>query len=566
VYGYLFAALGVAAFLAVVAWRRACEAHLARIRAGWGEPRLRERRLVAMLESHRARAEACGSASLSDRTWADLNLDQVFSAIDRSESTLGQHALYHRLRTAPLAPDLGAFEALVSTFSTNVGLRERAQLALGSLQDVSGYNLWYLARARPEAPPAWHVAFPILSGLSLAALAVSIWFHQLPIAVTAIIVNAVVSMSVVNRKIADAAALRQVAPLIHAAERLRFLAASGTGDLVLPLEEVVHLRRLKTIARWASDNPLLITLDASVGLVMLSDLVVVLYGYLNIFFLLDTTAVYFGRRRLRAEGARLVGIIAAMGDVDAALGVASLRESSDPWTRPRLTAEGPARIVGAWHPLVPNAVPNSVELRPSHGMLVTGSHMSGKSTLLRTVGVASVMAQTIHTCLAASYEAPAFAVMTAIGRSDDITTGKSYYLAEVESLLELVRGSGEEFPHLFLLDELFRGTNAVERIAAGESVLRELVLRTGRPKPHVAIAATHDNELVEMLADCYAAYHFGDSIGPHGLVFDYRLLVGPATTRNAITLLRLQGAPDGLVERAMTTAAALDRARQLRSH
>ena len=115
---------------------------------------------------------------------------------------------------------------------------------------------------------------------------------------------------------------------------------------------------------------------------------------------------------------------------------------------------------------------------------------------------------------------------------------------------------------LFLLDEMFRGTNAVERIAAGEAVLRELLLvRPGRGKRHVALAATHDGELVELLSDTFDARHFGDSIGADGLVFDHRLREGPATSRNAIALLRLSGAPESLVNRATSAADRLDRER-----
>jgi DNA mismatch repair ATPase MutS len=109
---------------------------------------------------------------------------------------------------------------------------------------------------------------------------------------------------------------------------------------------------------------------------------------------------------------------------------------------------------------------------------------------------------------------------------------------------------------LFLLDELFRGTNAVERIAAGEAVLTELLVDATDVRPHIVLAATHDGELVDLLRGSYAAYHFGDAIGPNGLTFDYHLLPGPATTRNAITLLQLQGAPESLVNRALARAGA----------
>ena len=207
-------------------------------------------------------------------------------------------------------------------------------------------------------------------------------------------------------------------------------------------------------------------------------------------------------------------------------------------------ARSDSKLTDVRHPLVEDAVPNTITLRPGRGSAITGSNMSGKSTFLRTIGVATVMAQTLNTCLAAKYDAPVFHVRSCIGRADDLLTGKSYYIVEVESLLGLVGASGGSSPHLFLLDELFRGTNAVERIAAGQAVLQELVIAAHRPKPHVVLAATHDGELVDLLAGIYTAYHFGDAVAADGLLFDHRLVPGRATTRNAIALLRLHGAPD----------------------
>jgi len=166
-----------------------------------------------------------------------------------------------------------------------------------------------------------------------------------------------------------------------------------------------------------------------------------------------------------------------------------------------------------------------------------------------------VLAQTIHTCFARSYEAPVYQVRSCIGRADDLLAGKSYYLVEVESVLSLVRASESERPHLFIFDELFRGTNAVERIAAAEAVLTALV---PGGNPHVVLAATHDVELVDFLRDRYVVYHLGDAVGPNGLTFDYRLQAGPATSRNAIALLEINGAPPSLIAQAIARAAALD--------
>ena len=108
---HLWLVLPALLLLVVAAIRRSRRQRLARIRATWGAPIERVRRMDAMSTSHAARITVfTGGRSLDERTWVDLNLDDVFAAIDRTQSTLGQHALYHRLRTMPVADHLGAFE------------------------------------------------------------------------------------------------------------------------------------------------------------------------------------------------------------------------------------------------------------------------------------------------------------------------------------------------------------------------------------------------------------------------------------------------------------------------
>jgi DNA mismatch repair ATPase MutS len=153
-------------------------------------------------------------------------------------------------------------------------------------------------------------------------------------------------------------------------------------------------------------------------------------------------------------------------------------------------------------------------------------------------------------------------VQSCIGRSDDLVAGKSYYLVEVEQVVTRLQASQSCAPHLFILDELFRGTNAVERIAAGEAVLRELLAANPRRSPHFVFAATHDAELVAMLHDVYDPFHFADTMTDEGLVFEYRLQPGAATTRNAIALLASRGAPAAVVDRALALTATIERQRQ----
>ena len=186
--------------------------------------------------------------------------------------------------------------------------------------------------------------------------------------------------------------------------------------------------------------------------------------------------------------------------------------------------------------------------------------MSGKTTFLRTLGVNAVLAQTIHTCVADVYDAPPFVVRTCIGRSDDPGSGKSYYTAEVDLVLGLVQAARSAVPHLILFDELIRGTNTVERLAAGEAVLHALLmpLADGSRAPHIVVAASHDLELVDLLKEAYRAAHFSDALDQQGLSFDYRLRDGVSRTRNAIAMLGARGASHDLVARAAARAKALD--------
>jgi hypothetical protein len=529
---------------------------LARIRAEWGRPRPGTRKLAAIAEYHRIRIQAAGGhGSLDERTWDDLNLDAVFAALDRTESTVGQQLLYHRLRSAPLAADSDAFEALAVRMAKDTVVRERAQVALAHLQDPWGYDLWWLAQPGSLESRRWHILFPAITFSTVAVLmSTAMWPRLLLVVPIVTVLNLLLRIATAQRLGGVlVGSIRQVAPLVNAAATLTSIddkaCASITGTL---RNDVASLRRLRGYARWVTRDRTAATAGGFGALIL---------EYLNLLFLLDLTVLYFAARDLRACGSALLRVIAAVGAVDAAIAVASFRVGTARWTRPRfLPAGSPMVFTDVRHPLVDAPVPNSITLGPPHGVLVTGSNMSGKTTLLRTLGVTTVLAQTINTCLATAYEAPVVRVRSCIGRADDLSHGKSYYQVEVEAVLALVQASRSAEPHVFLFDELFRGTNAVERIAAAEAVLRELATT----HTHVVVTATHDGELVDLLREDYVPYHFTDSLGSRGLVFEYRLQPGPATTRNAITLLKLNGAPDGLISRALERAADLDRRRQLK--
>ena len=497
------------------------------------------------------RARHASDVSLDDRTWDDLLMDDVFAHLDRTESGVGQQVLYCRLRSPSTPSSLHAFDALVTSAAIDAERRERAQMALARLGDASVYFVHRLARPDALDPQGWYAIFPVWSvGVLFTLLLGIVWPPVMLIALAGFVVNRVVLIVIGRRLAGEIGSFRQLNPLLSAGGALAPLCTDETAAITESLgSDLAALRRLGMIAGWVGRPPL-----------ATSDLGFVVQEFMNTLFLMDANALYFGGRELRWRASELMRVIEAVGEIDGAIAVASFRAGAGEWIRPRFAPpEAPATFSDLRHPLVAEAVPNSIALAPPHGVLVTGSNMSGKSTFLRTVGVNVVLAQTLNTCLARAYDAPVYRVRSCIGRADDLVSGKSYYLVEVESVLALVDATERTEPQLFIFDELFRGTNAVERISAAVAVLEVLV---GGRKPHVVLAATHDGELVDILHEQYVVCHLGDAVGPEGLIFDYCLLPGPATSRNAITLLKLKGAPKSVVGRAFDLAATLDRQRR----
>ena len=529
---------------------------LVAFRAEWGHPLEHTRALRRIAAYHEALATE-SEGPIDERTARDLDLDALFAALDRTVCSVGQQLLYHRLQTTPTSDDLAAFEALMTRLAEDSQERERIQLALARLRGHPG-DAWWLTQPEVLDIRRGDVIFPLLAPIVPVALVLSaFWTPVLAAAVAGLLVNLTVRYVTANRLVPLLHPFRQLGPLITTGKTVRAVIQTSSASAGERLtSDLSKLRRLGRMANMVSRDPY--TSDG---------IATAVFEVVNTMLLLDINVLYFASKEIWAKRHELLRTIAAVGTVDTAVGVASYRTDTTGWTRPSLrSGPGASTMMDLRHPLLDEAVPNSIELGPPHGVLITGSNMSGKSTFLRTVGVNAVLAQTVNTCLAEEYRAPRFTIRSVIGRSDDMATGKSYYRDEVEAVLALVQASRAAAPHLLLFDELFRGTSTVERIAAAEATLAELVNSDsdgGTHTPHLVIASTHDRELVDLMGDAYAPYHFSDTVDADGMSFDYRLRTGPAQSWNAIALLEMCGAPERLVRRALTRTTGLGEQQRL---
>lgn len=256
----------------------------------------------------------------------------------------------------------------------------------------------------------------------------------------------------------------------------------------------------------------------------------------------------------RESGPNLRTWLEALGEWEALAALAALAHDNPDWRFPVVAAaeEPDLRAQALAHPLLPpgRAVANDVTVGPPGGfLLITGSNMSGKSTLLRAIGLNAALAQAGGPVCAAALHMPPLALATSIRVQDSLAQGVSYFMAELRRLKAIVdraeaaRAAGGPLV-LYLLDEILHGTNSAERLVAARSVIAHLVALGA-----IGAVSTHDLALADGadLADLARLAHFSEHFvdGPSGaeMRFDYTLRPGLAVTTNALKLMELVGLP-----------------------
>jgi hypothetical protein len=244
----------------------------------------------------------------------------------------------------------------------------------------------------------------------------------------------------------------------------------------------------------------------------------------------------------------------ALGELESLLSIAALADEYPGWTQPAWNEPHDAPLLRAdWigHPLLSDdaRVCNDVAIGPPGTLLlVTGSNMSGKSTMLRSIGLNVALAGAGTPVCAAKFELPSLELATSIRVSDNLSEGVSFYMAELKRLKSVVdhardMSQVDDRVCLFLLDEILQGTNSRERQIAVVQVLGHLIKSLA-----IGAISTHDLELADEpdLQSIATAVHFRETIRPDAegkeqMTFDYRIRQGVSPTTNALRLLEMVG-------------------------
>jgi DNA mismatch repair ATPase MutS len=185
-------------------------------------------------------------------------------------------------------------------------------------------------------------------------------------------------------------------------------------------------------------------------------------------------------------------------------------------------------------------------------VIIAGSNRSGKTTFLRTVGINNILAQTVNTCFANEFKIPLLKTITSLHNFDSIVHGESFYFAEAKNLLKVL-DSNIQTGYLIIIDELFKGTNSIERTAISKGTLAYLHKNCG-----IVFASTHDLELIKLLYFDYEPYHFNESINEDEILFDYKIKKGNLYVFNAINTLIKMGFPNLLMQEVKKTFSKLE--------
>ncbi len=475
----------------------------------------------------------------------DLDLfgaGSLFALLCEARTSVGEDTLARWLLQPAAVPAILERQAAVADLRTRLPLREAVAATRGpalAVLDPEQLAQWGEAAARP-LPSVLRWIAPVLVALTLAAG----WRYAVTRSPVLLVLLLLVDAALTFRL------KRHFAALFAGAERAGRALQTAVGLLQQMEAQTFAAPRLQALQAQLQPAPGTGHSTASGALARLGSLSQWMDGRSNyVVRILDTPLLYSLQLALAVErwrarfGPRIRPWLAALGEFEALLSLAAFSYEHPEHAFPELV-EGPPVLQarGLGHPLLPAAqcVRNDLSLRERERvLLVSGSNMSGKSTLLRSVGINAVLAQAGGPVCAHALRLAPLTVAASIQVNDSLQAGRSRFYAEILRLRSIVEAARTHPPVLFLLDELLAGTNSSDRVTGAEGLLRAL-LQAGA----LGLLSTHDLSLAALGGDAEQLIHnvhFEDTFANGELSFDYTLREGTVERSNGLALMRMIG-------------------------
>ncbi len=478
-------------------------------------------------------------------TWNDLDMDEVFERINTCESSVGEeyfYALLHRQLTPEEETD---FKHLLDLLGSDENLRFETCKALHNL-GICNYNsvaksclrgaegMEYIGKSQMYMAL---IFLPVAAGLLGFLIASGI--GAVIGALAGIIANIAIYCKINLRVERHLGMMKYLCRIMFCVQKL----GKASNDSY-------YAEFGKLYQPFSSASRLLAKIGKESG----GDLADIAETYLKMFTFRDMYTYAYLRELFTGKQEEINRIYKQVGFLDAVCAVLNFRGSSEIWCVPEFTGEKGMCFRKLVHPLIEKPVANDFDI--TGNILVTGSNASGKSSFVKAAAINAILAQSILTCTAEQFRLRRCKVVTSMAVRDDICAGDSYFVAEIKSMKRIVEQVRTEYCFC-VIDEILKGTNTIERIAASVSVLKEMA-----ETESICVAATHDIELTVMLEDCYRNVHFEETVTDDDVTFDYKIKEGAARTRNAIKLLKVNGFPQAVISAAERLAEKLSEERR----
>lgn len=493
------------------------------------------------------RSKKKSEMTIDDITWNDLELDSFYSLINNTMTSMGDNILYSFLRI-PLY-DKNKFNErirMINYWAEHSEEREKTQTVLANAGKFRSSRIDVLIDKCDflEIDKPWvYRLMTFVPLLAMPLLFINLGFGALWV-ILSLGVNALYHESKVKEIHLGLEAVLQATKIVALAKNLYKNKPNGLNKKYDRLKSMFKI--LKPILGKGSLNNILTGFTGN----MITDMISVI----NMVFLIDLWFYQSSIKFIEKHHEDLAYLVEAIGEIDASISIASYREylssekNSGLYCKPEIIWDSPdanlnIQAESVVHPLIKDCTPNPIKvLKPT---LLTGSNASGKSTYLKTIVINTLMVHTLGLCLAKKWKSKPLFPVTSMALRDSIINGESYFMAEIKSLKRIFSRVNNEITCLCVIDEVLRGTNTIERIAASSQLLYALAHENT-----CIFAATHDIELTYILSNIYENKHFEEDISDDDIKFDYKLKDGKATSRNAIKLLKLMGFDNDIVNNA----------------
>lgn len=474
---------------------------------------------------------------------ADLDIagpGSLFHFVDRTETRFGRVHLASWLGggIGEFPADVSARQDAVREIAQQTGFREQ----LYSLGAVLGDDkpepapmiAWSEGKNALAVPPSVSVVTKVLPLLTVLAI---VFRSHLPKGVW---------LGLLAIQLVVAAPLRKGVKLVLEAASTREGALSAYGEMLTAIETAKFESSLLSSLRARTDG-------ATLAMSQLARILAfvdarhneVFRLFINPLLLWETNSAFALEGWRRRHGSKVRGWVEALGEVEALASLGALAFEQPTFAWPTLSEEAVFWGTGLGHPLIPEdrRVTNDVLLGGAHphALIVTGSNMSGKSTLLRAMGVNATLALAGAPVCATALRLGDLRVATSMRVADSLESGISHFYAELQKLKLVVSLAKRPRPVLFLLDEILHGTNTRERLIGARAVARDLVASGA-----IGAISTHDiaiGDLEQELPGKVKNVHFQEQVENDQMTFDYKLRDGVVQSSNALRLMQIVGLP-----------------------